>query len=86
MSLQALSCETYSWFPRYTGGDNNDIGTSQGLLETVIGGQVTSNLGGSGDVGEIGGDTGGVDNIEKAQLHIYVSSDGYAFRLLAAPQ
>lgn len=51
-----------------TSGDDDDVGTGQGLLESVILGEVTSDLGLGGDVGEVSGNTGGVDDIVESKL------------------
>jgi hypothetical protein len=60
---------THSRLPGHTSRNNNNICTLQGLCEAVIGRQIALNLGGRSDVREIGSDTGGVDNIEKTELH-----------------
>ena len=64
---------THSRLPGHASRNNNNIGTLQGLCEAVIGRQVAFNLGGRGDVREIGSDTGGVDDIEEAELHPKIS-------------
>ena len=55
---------THTRFPRHTSGDNDDLSAREGLLETIIGGEVPLDFGGSGDMREVGGDAGGVDDIE----------------------
>ena len=54
---------THTGFAGHTGGNDDDIRTGQGFGETIVGRQVTLDFGWGGDVGEIGGDTGGVDDI-----------------------
>lgn len=49
-------------------GDNNDVGAREGLLEAVIRGQVARDFGGGRNVRDISRDTGGVDDIEQAEL------------------
>jgi hypothetical protein len=51
-----------------TGGDDNNISTGQGVLETIILGQEAGDFGNGGDVRKIGSDTGSVDNIVQGKL------------------
>lgn len=51
-----------------TGGDDNDVSAGESLLHAIILGEVASNLCGSGDVRDIGSNTGGVDNIVEGEL------------------
>jgi hypothetical protein len=51
-----------------TGGDNDNVGAGQSVLETVILGEVASDLSLGGDVGEVSGNTGGVDDIVESKL------------------
>ena len=62
------SYTTYPRFPRNSGGDNDDVGTSKSLLEPIIGREVADDLSRSGNVGEVGCDSRSVDDIVKAQL------------------
>jgi hypothetical protein len=48
--------------------DDNDVGIGEGLLGSVILWQVTGDLCWGGDMGEIGRNTWGVDNIIESQL------------------
>ena len=63
-----MDMTTYARFPGDTRWDNDNISTSQSLLQAVIGREVTLDLCGGCDVGEICSDTWGVDDIVKAQL------------------
>lgn len=49
-------------------GDDDDVSASEGLLETIVGGKETLNLGDGGDVRKVGGHTGGVDDIVEGEL------------------
>lgn len=49
-------------------GDDDDVGASEGLLEAVIRGEVARDFRGGRNVRDIGRDTGGVDDIEQAEL------------------
>lgn len=60
--------KTYARLPGNTRGDDDNLCASKGLLEAIIGGQVTDHLGGGRDVRQIGSNTGSVDDIEEAQL------------------
>ena len=59
---------THSGLPGDTSGDDNDVSTSESLLETVIGREVAHDLCGRGDVREIGSNSGGVDDIVERKL------------------
>lgn len=48
--------------------DDDDIGAGESVLQAVILGQEASELGHRGDVGEIGRDAGGVDDIVESEL------------------
>jgi hypothetical protein len=60
--------ETHSRLAGYTCGDDNDLSACQRLRETVILREIAIDLCWGRDVREIGGDTGSVDDIVKAQL------------------
>ena len=60
---------THSGLSWHTSGDNDNISTSQGLLETIIRGEVSLDLCGGGDVGQVRSDTRGVDDIEETELN-----------------
>lgn len=49
-------------------GNDADVSSSQGMLESIIFWQVSSNLCDRGDVGEICGNTRSVDNIVESEL------------------
>jgi len=51
-----------------TSGDDNNVSVLERLLSAIIGREVASGLGAGGDVGEIGGNAGGVDNIVESKL------------------
>lgn len=79
----------HSTHPRLPGNasrNDDNIGTLQGLCEAVISRQIALNLSGSSDVREIGSDTGGVDNIEKTELHPKISLGIRKYALNHLPQ
>jgi len=53
---------------RDTSRDNNDIRAGERLLHAIVGGEETLNAGNSRDVGEVGGDTGSVDDIVEGEV------------------
>lgn len=59
---------THSGLSWHTSRDNDNISASQSLLETIIRGEVSLDLCGRGDVGQVRSDTRGVDDIEEAEL------------------
>lgn len=58
----------YAGLPRYTSGDDDDLRTSESLLEAIAWGQESGDFGRGVDVREIGSDTRGVDDIEEPEL------------------
>ena len=50
------------------GGDDNNVGASEGLLEAIVGGKEALDLGDGGDVREVGGHAGSVDDIVEGEL------------------
>lgn len=59
---------THTGLARHTRGDHDDVCAGQSLLESIVGRQVANDLCGCGDVGQIGGNSGGVDDIEECEL------------------
>ena len=59
---------THSGLPWYTSRDDDDVSTLQGLCKTIIGRQVSLNLGWGRDMGEIGSNSRGVDDIVETKL------------------
>jgi hypothetical protein len=49
-------------------GDDDNVGASEGLPHAIVGGEEALDLGDGGDVGEIGGHAGGVDDIVEGEL------------------
>lgn len=49
-------------------GDDNDVSASEGLLEAIVGREEALDLGDGGDVGKVGGHTGGVDDIVEGEV------------------
>ena len=60
---------TYSWLSWDTGGDNDNVSAGEDLLEAIVGREVSLDPRGRCNVREIGGDSGGVHDIEEAQLY-----------------
>lgn len=56
------------WLTGDAGGDDDDVGAGEGVLETVIFGEKAVDLGDGGDVGEVGGHAGGVDDIVEGEV------------------
>jgi len=53
---------------RDAGGDDDDVGAGEGVLQAVVFGEETVDLGDGGDVGEISGDAGRVDDIVEGEV------------------
>ena len=51
-----------------TGRDDDNVGTGHGLLHAIVGWQVALDLCDRGDVGKVGGDTWGIDDIVEGKL------------------
>ena len=51
-----------------TSRDDDDVCAGECVLQAIIFGEVALDLGNGADVGEIGGDTWGVDDIVKGEL------------------
>lgn len=49
-------------------GDDDDVGSREGLLHSIIGGEVAVDFGDGGDVGQIGRNTGSVDDIVEGEV------------------
>lgn len=49
-------------------GDDDDVGTGEGLLHAIVGGEETVDGGNRGDVGQVGGDTRRVDDIVQREV------------------
>ena len=49
-------------------GDDNDVSASESLLEAIVGRKEALDLGDGGDVGEVGGHAGSVDDIVEGEL------------------
>lgn len=60
----------YTGFARDTSGNHNNIGTCQGLGETVVVGEVSLDLGIRRDMRKIRSNTGSVDDIVQTELHV----------------
>jgi hypothetical protein len=65
--MYIIEC-TYSWLSWDTGGNNDNIGTSESLGQSIIRGKVSDYLGRGRDVGQICSDTGRVDDIVQTEL------------------
>lgn len=50
------------------GGDDDNVGSRKRLLHSIIGGEVAFDFGDGGDVGQIGGNTGSVDDIVEGEV------------------
>jgi hypothetical protein len=64
------ACYTYIRFPWDASRNQNDVGTLENLLESVVRGQVTFDFGRCSDVREIGSHTRSVNNIVQPQLNL----------------
>ena len=60
--------ESYARLAGNTSGDDDDLGALEGRLETVVGREGANGLGRRGDVGDVGGDAGRVDDIKETEL------------------
>lgn len=58
----------HSWLAWNSGWDNNDIGILESELGSILLWQVAGDFSAGGDVGEISGNTWGVDNIVESEL------------------
>lgn len=59
---------TYTGLSGDAGRDDNNVRAGQCLLQAIIRREVALDFSRGGDVGEIGGNARGVDDIEEAQL------------------
>ena len=69
-----MRCETHSWLPGYTGGDDDNVSTFQCLAEAVIGREVAFYFGRGVDMRQICSDAWCVDNIVQTQLSLYLQN------------
>lgn len=59
----------------HAGRDDDEVSILEGCEEAVVGGEVASDFGGRSNVRKVGGDTGGVDDIEQRELQGGFSGD-----------
>jgi len=59
---------THSWFSGHTSGDDDNVSTPESFGETTIWREVALDLGRSGDMREVGGNTRCVDDIIQTEL------------------
>ena len=53
---------------RNAGRDDDNVSSCECLLHAIVFGEVSVNLRHGGDVGQVGGDTGGVDDIVEREV------------------
>lgn len=61
--------KTHSGLSWDTGGDDNDVGAGEDLLEAIVGREVSLDPRGRRDVRKIGGDAGSVHDIIEPELY-----------------
>jgi hypothetical protein len=63
-----MNGQTHAWFARHAGGNDDDLRSLECAGEAFVGREVSLDDCGRVDVGDIGGDAWGVDDIKEGKL------------------